>query len=146
MSKQNDQSEEQDRERTNLNGNHGFASKIVLQSLEPDTDAQLHKERVISVRKEAEFASRVLQERCPRWNADSLETSRQCDVEEFQEMIKVAQKTVGTPQVPTQVQMIQTMTHGKVLNMVDARLREDNSAVARCNYADLEQTAAQSPG
>ena len=28
------------------------SSKIVLQPLEPDTDAQLHKERVISVRKE----------------------------------------------------------------------------------------------
>ena len=37
-----------------------FASKIVLQPLEPDTDAQLHKERVISVRKEAVFVSRVL--------------------------------------------------------------------------------------
>ena len=34
-----------------------FASKIMLQSLETDTDAQLHKERVISVRKEAGFAS-----------------------------------------------------------------------------------------
>ena len=34
-----------------------FASKIVLQHLEADTDAQLHKERVFSVRKEAKFAS-----------------------------------------------------------------------------------------
>ena len=32
-------------------------SKIELQLLEVDTDAQLHRERVISVRKEAEFAS-----------------------------------------------------------------------------------------
>ena len=87
------------RERPNLNGNHKFASKIVLQPLEPDTDAQLHKERVISVRKEAEFASRVLQEKCPRRNADTLETSCQCDVEEFQEEIKVAQKTDVTPQL-----------------------------------------------
>ena len=85
--------------------------------MEIDTDAQLHKERVISVRKEAEFLSRVLQERCPRWNADTLETSCQCDVEEFQELIKVAQKTVVTPQVPRQVQMIQTMTRSKVQNM-----------------------------
>ena len=37
-------------------------SKIVFQLLEIDTDAQLHKERVISVRKEAVFLSRVLQE------------------------------------------------------------------------------------
>ena len=74
-------------------------SKIELQPLERDTDAQLHKERVISVREEAEFASRVLQEKCPRWNEDTLETSCQCDVEEFQELIKVAQKTVATPQV-----------------------------------------------
>ena len=55
---------------------------------------------MISVRKEAEFASRVLQEKCPRWNADTLETSGQCDDEEFQELIKVSQKTVVTPQVP----------------------------------------------
>ena len=50
----------------NVNWNQSFASKIVLQPLEPDTDAQLHKEREISVRKEAEFSSQVLQERCPR--------------------------------------------------------------------------------
>ena len=81
-------------------------SKIVLQLLELDTDAQLHEEHVISVRKEAEFASRVL----PRWNADTLETSCQYDVEELQEEVKVAQKTVVTRQVPRQVQMIQTMT------------------------------------
>ena len=37
-----------------------FASRIVFQPLEMDTDAQLHRERVISVRKEAEFTSRVL--------------------------------------------------------------------------------------
>ena len=37
-----------------------FAGKIVFQPLEIDTDAQFHRERVISVRKEAEFASRVL--------------------------------------------------------------------------------------
>ena len=36
-----------------------FTSKIVVQPLESDTDAQLHKERVISVRKAAKFASRV---------------------------------------------------------------------------------------
>ena len=47
---------------------------------------------MISVREEAEFASLVLQERCPRWNADTLETSGQCDVEEFQGEIKVSAK------------------------------------------------------
>ena len=66
----------------------------MIQPLEPDTDAQLHKERVISVRKEAEFASRVLQEKCPKCNANTLETSCRYDVEEFQEDIKVTQKTV----------------------------------------------------
>ena len=35
-------------------------SRIMKQPLESDTDGQLHKERVISVRKAAEFASRVL--------------------------------------------------------------------------------------
>ena len=76
-----------------------FASKTVFQFLEKDTDAQLHKERVISVRREAEFASRVLQEKCPRCNVDTLETSCQYDEAEFPEVIKVAQKTVVTPQV-----------------------------------------------
>ena len=41
-------------------------SMIEIQPLEPDTDGQLHKERVIIVRKAAKFASRVLQEKCPR--------------------------------------------------------------------------------
>ena len=43
-----------------------FASKSEFQLLEPDTDAQLHKERVISVRNEAEFVSRVLRDRLSR--------------------------------------------------------------------------------
>ena len=43
-----------------------FASKVVFRLLVPDTDAQLHEGRVISVRQEAEIASRVLQERFPR--------------------------------------------------------------------------------
>ena len=66
--------------RANLNDDSQFAnkitkeriwinpvtSKIVKQHLEPDNDAQLHKERVITVRKAAEFASRVLHKKCPR--------------------------------------------------------------------------------
>ena len=51
-------------------------NETTFQSLEQDTDAHLHEERVISVRKEAEFAHQVLPARCPRWNADTLETSR----------------------------------------------------------------------
>ena len=43
-----------------------LAGKIECQPLEPDTDVQLHKEHVISKRKAAEFASRVLPEKCPR--------------------------------------------------------------------------------
>ena len=39
--------------------------KIVFQPLDTDTDAQLHRERVITERKAAKFASRVLQEKCP---------------------------------------------------------------------------------
>ena len=99
-SQQNGQSKQQDRERANLDARFPLAnktgkeriwinpvtSKIEFQLLDTDTDAQLHEECVISVRKEAEFASRVLQERCP--------------VDEFQEVIKAAQKTVITPQVP----------------------------------------------
>ena len=55
-------------------------SKIVSQSLDTDTDAHLHEESVISVRKEAEFASRVLQEECPKWSAATLETLRRDEV------------------------------------------------------------------
>ena len=87
-----------DRERENLDDDYRFASKIKLQPWEIDTDVQLHEERVISVRKKPK--SRVLQEKCPRWNVDTLETSCRCDVAEFQELVKVAQKTVVTPQVP----------------------------------------------
>ena len=42
------------------------SSKILKQPLESDTDAQLHEERVASVRKQAESASRVLHEKHPR--------------------------------------------------------------------------------
>ena len=41
-------------------------SKIMKQSLEPDTDAQSHAPRVVSVRKQAESASRALHEKRPR--------------------------------------------------------------------------------
>ena len=41
-------------------------SKIMKQPLESDTDAELHEERVISVRKQAESASRVLHDKRPR--------------------------------------------------------------------------------
>ena len=56
-------------------------------------------------------------------------------------MIKVAQKTVVTPQVPRKVQMIHTMTHSKVQIMVDARPRGDSSAVSRFNVADIDQSS-----
>ena len=73
---------QQDRERANLDAHfpvspanskivteqiwiNQVTSKIVLQPLESDTDAQLYKERVVSVRKAAEFASRVLSESVP---------------------------------------------------------------------------------
>ena len=52
------------------------------------------------------------------------------DVEEFQEEIKVAQKTAVTLQVPRKAHMAQTMTR---------------SEVQKIPKPDLEQTAAQSP-
>ena len=75
-----DQSEQQDRERANLRGKQSLANKIVTeqvwinlvtsksraQPLDAGTDAQLHEEYVIEVRKKTEFASRVLHENCPR--------------------------------------------------------------------------------
>ena len=75
------------------------------------------------------FLCWVLQERSQEdcWHPGNF---RQCDVEEFQKVIKVAQKTVVTPQVSRKVHMIQTITRSKVQNMP---------------MSDLEQTAAQSP-
>ena len=64
-------------------------------------------------------------------NADTLETSCRCGVEEFQGEIKVAQKTALTPQVQREAQqMTQMMTRSKVQNIPKP---------------DLEQTAARSP-
>ena len=74
-----DQREQQDRE-SEFERKQSLANKIVTeqvwinpvtsksmaQPLDAGTDAQLHEEYVISVRKQAEFASRVLHENCPR--------------------------------------------------------------------------------
>ena len=57
-----------------------LTSKVVLQPLDTDTDAHVHEQNVISVRKEADFASRILQEKCPKWSADTLETLRRDEV------------------------------------------------------------------
>ena len=78
-----DQNEQQDRERANLDARFHVSpannkivteqiwinlvtSKIMVQPLDTDSDAQLHKERVITVGKAAKLASRVLQEKCKR--------------------------------------------------------------------------------
>ena len=97
------------------------------------------KTRVISVRKEAEFPSRAVQERCPRWNADTLETSCQGDVEEFQDQgcaencRDSTSAKIGTDDRDDDSQ--QGPEHA------DARPRADSSAVARYDVADLEQTS-----
>ena len=76
---EHDQSEQQDRERANLKGKQSVANKIVTeqvwinpvtskfmaQPLDTDTDAQLHEESVMSMRKQAEFASRVPHQNIP---------------------------------------------------------------------------------
>ena len=72
-------------------------SKIVKQLLKSDTDAQLHKESVISVRKAAEFASRVPKKDVPY---EMRTPWKLFDVMKFQEEIKVAQQTAATPHVP----------------------------------------------
>ena len=67
------------------------------QPLESYTDAQLHKERVISVRKQSEIGfSSSTRENVP----DEMRTSwKLFDVTKFQEEIKIAQKTAATAQV-----------------------------------------------
>ena len=69
-------------------------SKIMKQPLESDTDAQLHEERVISVRKQADIdISSSTRENFP----DEMKSSWQLfDVTKFQEEIKIAQKTAAT--------------------------------------------------
>ena len=61
------------------------------QPLESDTDAQLHEERVISVRKQAEIGiSGSTREHAP----DEMRTSSKLfDATKFQEDVKVAQNT-----------------------------------------------------
>ena len=104
----------------------------MLQPLDPDTDAQLHEERVISVRKKPNLHLEFYQ----RDVTGGMQTPWKLLVDvmskSFQEVIKV------------QRMMIQKVIHSKVQNTVDARLRADSSAVARCNDADFEQTTAQS--
>ena len=65
-------------------------SKIMKQPLESDTDAQLHEERVVSVRKQAEIGiSSSTRENVP----DEMRTSwKLFDVTKFQDEIKIAQK------------------------------------------------------
>ena len=73
-------------------------SKIMVQPLESDTDAQLHEERVISVRKRAEIGISIsTRENVP----DEMRTSwKLFDMTKFQEEIKIAQKTAATSHVP----------------------------------------------
>ena len=65
---------------------------------ESDTDAQLHEERVISVKKLAKIGiSSSTRENVP----DDMRTSwKLFDVTKFQAEIKIAQKTAATPHVP----------------------------------------------
>ena len=114
VSQQHDQSEQQDRERANLDARfpvspansksvteqfwiNPVTSKIVLQPLDSDTDAQLHKERVITVRKSRrnlhlEFYNKSV--------PSEIRTSwKLFDVTKFHEEIEVAEKTVVAPKV-----------------------------------------------
>ena len=113
-----------------------FATKIVLQHLAPDTDAQLHKERVISCKKKPNLHLEFCKRNVPKWNADTPETSCQCDEEEFQEEIIVAQNCrdstcaemrTNDPDDDSQ----QGPEHA------DGRPQADRSSVARHDVADL---------
>ena len=73
-------------------------SKIVVQPSESDADAQLHEERVITVRNAAETC---LSSSTRENVQDEMRTSwKLSDVTKFQEEIKIAQKTAATPHVP----------------------------------------------
>ena len=115
----------------------------MLQPWDTDTDAHLHEKSVISVRKEAEFASRVLQEKCPKWSADTLETLQRDEV---------SGRVQGCAESCSDFTSAKVSTDGpdddsqQIPEHIEARPRADRSSVAGCNDADLEQTAAQSPG
>ena len=70
----------------------------------------------------------------PRWNEDILGTSCRCDVEEFQEGVKVAQNTVLELQrtaLRSTDDPDDDAQQGP--DVVDARPRADSSSAARCS-------------
>ena len=125
-----DQSEEQDRDRANLRGKPCLSNKIVTehvwinpvtsksmpQPLDTDTDARLHEEKVISMRKHAESASRVLHENIP----DEMKTSWKLLVDVMSKSFRKRSRLPDLEQTAAQ-------SPGAV-------------------NADLEQREAQSPG
>ena len=110
-------------------------------ALEPDTDAQLHKERVISVRQEAEtcissstrgmsqvkcgLPGNFLSTRCGRVSGVGQGCAENCS--------DSTSAKIGTDDPDDDSQ--QGPEHA------DARCRADSSAVARYDVADLEQTS-----
>ena len=114
--------------------------------LESDTDARF-------ARRECDY-SEIGREICisssTRENVpDEMRTSWKLLVDvmskSFRKRSRFAQKTAVTLHVQRQAPLAQTMTRSKVQNMSKPD-RADRSSVAGCNDADLEQTAAQSPG
>ena len=118
-------------------------SKIEFQPWEPDTDAQLHEESVISVRIQAEICiSSSAREKCPKWSADTQQTLRRDEISGRDQVCAEncwdstsAKISTDDPDDDSQ----QGPEH------TDARPRADSRSVVRCSDADLEQTA-QSPG
>ena len=72
-----DQSTQQDRERANLEARFSFRQLDCGSGLEIDTDAQLHKEHVISVRKEASSSRKTLQSKKEKGKVKALRVPTQ---------------------------------------------------------------------
>ena len=110
-------------------------SKIEFQPLEPETDAQLHKERMITVRTAAENLPLEFNTRkCPRRNEDILETLRRDEVsgrdQDRAENCSDSTRAMSSTDDPGDDSQQSPDCH--------TRPRADSSAVARFNVADLE--------
>ena len=122
-------SKQQDCERMNLI--NPVTSKIEIQPLDTDTDAQLHKERVITVRKAAEIRLSSSTREIPNEMRTSWKTLRRDEVsgrdqdraENCSDSTRAMRSTDGPDDDSQQ----------------GARPRADSSAVARFNVADLER-------
>ena len=80
MKRLRSEDDEKHKDHTDHDSKHDKMVASLLAQLD-GVDSKLHVERIIASSRGTQFAHCVLPERCPRWNADTLETSEICDVD-----------------------------------------------------------------